>query len=180
MSVVQDRITLGDTLCQGLDPRTGNVWIIHKREDIHKDSLYIRLAEIVALFDIERVAVADLRDRLLASRIRFWGLQVEPVGQFLGSNLLESFFIFQRHTDIDIVIPRYETAMAYGSEQGTAIQPVFYLVALADFVYFFQNSQLLELACPQILLAIFFDFFVKVHILYIFIGKTRVGSLPGL
>lgn len=61
--------------------------------------------------------------------------------------------------------------MAYGSEQGAAIQPVFYLVALADFVYFFQNSQLLELACPQILLAIFFNFFVKVHILYILSGR---------
>ena len=87
-----------------------------KGEDIYEDTLHVVGHEVVTFFYIQGIQVTDLYHLLLDVRICLRTLQEQTIRQLILCNGLKPFHVLIVHGDINIIIPRDETTMAYGSQ----------------------------------------------------------------
>ena len=123
-------------------------------EDVDEEAFLVGDVEGVACFDVEGVEVADLDDGLLGGGVGVGGLQEEVWGELGGADGAESLEVAVGHGDVDVVVPGYEALVSYGSEEGASVEPVLYVVLVADAVYLLEYAELLELAGAEILLGV--------------------------
>ena len=147
---MQDAVGVTDAFSDAFHQFLWHVGAGNEGEYIDEDSFLVLHIECIALFDIERVEITYLYNRLLQLRVGFGCLQEQVVWQFGGSYFTELVKSVECHRDIDIVVPRNETLMTYRPQECTSVEPVFDAVFLANAIYHFQNAQLLQLALPQI------------------------------
>ena len=123
-------------------------------EDVDEEAFLVGDVEGVTCFDVEGVEVADLDDGLLGGGVGVGGLQEEVWGELGGADGAESLEVAVGHGDVDVVVPGYEALVSYGSEEGASVEPVLYVVLVADAVYLLEYAELLELAGAEMLLGV--------------------------
>lgn len=120
---------------------------VHGGKNVDRYSL--RVAEGAAGIVHETEPVPELGPRCGVGRIGFLRLQEDIVGKEVWREGEESPVVVDRHLDVDVVVPRYESAVADRTEQGASVQPVFQVRFGTDRVEYFQKPQHDELAAPQ-------------------------------
>lgn len=132
------------------DEGSGDVGVGDVGEDVDVEALFVGGREIIAGFDEERLEVADFWKRLFR-RLVAGHLHEEVRREFRRRDFQETFEVGSRHGDIDIVVPRNETAVAYGAEQCASVEPVRNGVAATNVVDGNEDVEHLELSTAQVL-----------------------------
>ena len=126
-----------------------HVGVVDEREYIDEEPFGVGQREVFRTFNVEGVEVAHLHYGF-ACGFGLRCLQHKSLTEFLWGYLGEAACIGERHGYVDVVVPRYEAAVAHCTEQRTAVKPVGNAVLEADAVDFFEYGELLELCTAQL------------------------------
>ena len=133
---MKDGVALGYASSEPAYPAAGDVGMFGEGEDVDIDALHIVALEVVAPFDVERVEVAHLDDGLLGLRVGIGRLHEKIIREQWLCLADEAFEVLLVHGNVDIVIPRDETAMTDGSQKRPSVEPIRRAKLPADLVYF--------------------------------------------
>ena len=121
------------------------------REDVDEEALGVGFREVVAAFHHEGVEVAHLALRHAQRGFGLRCLHLQVGRQFAEGQFGEAGECVGGHADVDVVVPRYEAAVADRAEQGAAVEPVGNAVPLAEAGHFGEDVEFGQLEFAQVL-----------------------------
>ena len=121
---------------------------IVKGEYVDINSVFPKISGFFA-FQIQGMPLHYLSERQGAVRLGIPVLKIVVLSQSLGGNPAELFILLPEHSKIQIIIPRNESLMPDGADQGAAAQEIPDSVFLADPSDLFGNFQLHQLYLSQ-------------------------------